>query len=164
MLTWDLTVDGLTSSLPAIGALFRPSAIEAGTTRSRSVRSGPGFGGRPAARTMTRATSGVWWLLNSAVRTASGGVRSVEAIPTVCLPPLEPPAADPKEGAQLGEGEDDAVERVREADLLIPGDIALPGTGSLPRPILAESATRQPGRYPARGPANRRTTLTRTVL
>ena len=28
---------------------------------------------------MTRATSGVWWLLKSAVRTASGGVRSVEA-------------------------------------------------------------------------------------
>jgi len=28
---------------------------------------------------MTRATSGVWWLLKSAVRTASGSVRSVEA-------------------------------------------------------------------------------------
>jgi len=35
-----------------------------------------------------------------------GGREIGRGLPTVCLPPLEPPAADPKEGAQLGEGED----------------------------------------------------------
>ncbi len=38
LLTWDLMVDGLTISLPAICTLFKPSTIKANTARSRSVR------------------------------------------------------------------------------------------------------------------------------
>src|SRR5450759_4605956 len=45
LLTWDLIVDGLTVSLPAIWVLFNPSTIKARTSRSRSVRSRPGVGG-----------------------------------------------------------------------------------------------------------------------
>src|SRR5450756_719047 len=45
LLTWDLIVDGLTVSLPAICVLFNPSTIKARTSRSRSVRSRPGGGG-----------------------------------------------------------------------------------------------------------------------
>jgi len=72
-----------------------------------------GRGRASAARTMTRATSGVWWLLKSPVRTASGGVRSVEASrPSVFhrsshLRQIRRKAhSSVKEGAQLGEGED----------------------------------------------------------
>ncbi len=49
LLTWDLTVEGLTVSLPAICVLFKPSTIRVRTSRSRSVRSKPGTGGWEAA-------------------------------------------------------------------------------------------------------------------
>src|SRR6476469_8326121 len=42
LLTWDLIVDELTVSLPAICVLFRPSTIRARTSRSRSVKSSTG--------------------------------------------------------------------------------------------------------------------------
>ena len=38
LLAWDLVVDGLTVSLPAICVLFHPSTIKGGTSRSRFVR------------------------------------------------------------------------------------------------------------------------------
>src|SRR5574341_1953205 len=51
LLTWDLIVDELTVSLPAICVLFSPSTIRARTSRSRSVRSSPGTGGWLAVST-----------------------------------------------------------------------------------------------------------------
>src|SRR5690242_14292309 len=45
LLTWDLTVEELTVSRPAICVLFNPSTIKARTSSSRSVRSRPGAGG-----------------------------------------------------------------------------------------------------------------------
>ena len=38
LLAWDLVVDGLTVSLPAIYVLFNPSIIRGGTSRSRFGR------------------------------------------------------------------------------------------------------------------------------
>jgi hypothetical protein len=92
------------------------------------------------------------------------GVRSVEAIPAVCLSPLEPPAADPKEGAQLGEGEDDPEERVGEADLLVhagsrPPEGPARSRAAFWRRVLPFSLEGNP----ARGSANRGSTLVKTV-
>ncbi len=58
LLTWDLMVDGLTTSFSAILVLFKPSTIKASTARSRSVRLWPGAGGWLAAWTHAWTASG----------------------------------------------------------------------------------------------------------
>jgi len=77
-------------------------------------------------RVVRRAFSGA-----SSGGQGGGSVRSVEAIPTVCLPALEPLvdvlAADLKESGQPSEGEDDPVEHLGEGDLLVHGECRSPG-------------------------------------